>query len=97
MGIKWYTRTISSNAIDTNRKQFIEISATGDLYNIYPVVTGTEVTLMAASGATVTISGSSGNIKMTGSFSLGQYDTVTFKVEPSGAYWIPSGGKNNNA
>ena len=91
-----YIKTISSNAIHTNGKENITISASGTLYNIYPVgKSGKKCRLRAASGATVVVDHDSGNIKMTSDFTMTQYDTLL--LESDGTYWEPLGGKANNA
>ncbi len=94
-----YPVTISSNIINTNFKQNVRVTATGTINNIYPIKDGMRCVVNAASGATVTVDKDAGNVKMTSDFVMDQGDTLSLAVHDiSGTlYWLPSGGKANNA
>ena len=99
MGATEHTRTIASNAIDTNFKTNILISsATTTLNNVYPIKNGMTCRLSVA-GGTITVDNSAGNIKMTSDFVMTAGDTLALEARDiSGTlYWLPTGGKSSNA
>ncbi len=92
----FYTKTISSNAINTNFKENILVSGGGTLYNIYPLgKPGKRCNL--AFDASTSVSCSAGNIKTTSNKTMVQYSSLNLEVEPTGTYWVPVGGYSKNA
>ncbi len=94
-----YPVTISNNTINTNFKPRVCVSASGTINNIYPIAEGYELEVSAASGATVVLDKDAGNVKMTSDFTATQGDLVKLRVyDISGTlYWLPTGGRANNA